>query len=132
VDNSSDKKLFVFFGCSLGSLSFLSFYLLQGLWAAFLGVLLLGLSSSFVLAAQTAYMLKLKVTQEFGEGKAIGIFRSSSRIGQALGPMVFSTLVVAGDLRAKVTTFGLIYLLAALLFLLFTQRDRGSAVMEHA
>jgi MFS family permease len=130
VDASSDKKRYVFVGCVLGSMTFLSFYVLEGLWAVVVAVLLLGLSSSFVLASQSAYILQLQVSQELGLGKAMGIFRSSSRIGQALGPLVFGALMVKSDINSSVISFGLIYLMTALLFLLLTLRDQESPVLE--
>lgn len=130
VDASSDKKRYVFVGCVLGSMTFLSFYVLEGLWAVVVAVLLLGLSSSFVLASQSAYILQLQVSQELGLGKAMGIFRSSSRIGQALGPLVFGALMVKSDINSSVILFGLIYLMTALLFLLLTLRDQESPVLE--
>jgi predicted MFS family arabinose efflux permease len=132
VDASSEKKMYVFIGCVLGSMTFLSFYVLEGLWAVAVAVLILGLSSSFVLASQSAYILQLRVSQELGVGKAMGIFRSSSRVGQALGPLLFGTLVVKSDINSSVISFGLIYLMTALLFLLLTLRDQEAPVMECA
>jgi predicted MFS family arabinose efflux permease len=131
VDASGDKNRYVFVGCVLGSMTFLCFYVLEGLWAVVVGVLLLGLSSSFVLASQSAYILQLRVSQELGVGKAMGIFRSSSRIGQALGPLVFGALMVRSDINSSVISFGLIYLMTALLFLLLTLRDQESPVLEY-
>jgi MFS family permease len=110
-------------GCILGSFAFLTFQVLEGIAAAVTAVFLLGLSSSFVLAAQSAYALELKVTQQLGEGKAIGIFRSTSRIGQMLGPIVFSSVIVAMNTYKGLTFLGVAYLLAALLFFLMTQKD---------
>lgn len=131
VDASNDKRLYVFSGCVLGGMTFLSFHMFQGIWAAVLAVLLLGLSSSFVLASQSAYVLQLPVTRELGEGKAIGIFRSSSRIGQALGPMVFSAVMSRGNINDGIAFFGLMYLLTAFLFLLMnTRKPRASVLGE--
>jgi predicted MFS family arabinose efflux permease len=130
VDASGNKRLFVFIGCVLGSLSFLGFHFLGGIWAAVIGVILLGLSSSLVLPSQSAYALSLKVTQELGQGKAIGIFRSSSRIGQALGPITFSALMASGNVNERIASFGVFYLLTAFLFLLVTQRDQQNVDIE--
>jgi predicted MFS family arabinose efflux permease len=124
VDASSRKRLFIFLGCALGSLAFLTFNVVEGLIAAAIAVLLLGLSSSFVLASQSAYTLKLKVTQELGAGKSIGIFRSTSRAGQVLGPIIFSWLVLATNIRDGITYFGIAYFGLALIFLLLTVRDK--------
>jgi hypothetical protein len=91
--------------------------------AATFAVLLLGLSNSFIISSQSTYLLGLKVTQALGPGKAIGIFRATSRIGQALGPIVFSGLFMSENIRMSITKLGLFYLLTAFLFLVFTQKD---------
>ena len=132
VDASQDKKRYVFLGLVLGSCSFLIFVVLDGLASAAIAVFILGLSSSFVLASQIVYALKLKVTQELGEGKAIGLFRSTSRIGQMLGPVIFSTLFAATNIDQGITYFGVFYLLTALIFILLTQRDGSKVISEDA
>ena len=130
VDASENKKLYIFLGCILGSSAFLIFYFMSGLWAAIVSVFLLGVSNCFVLASQTVYALKLKVTRELGSGKAIGIFRATSRIGQMLGPIVFSWVILATDMEEGVIVLGLLYFIAALLFLLLTQRERGATAKD--
>jgi predicted MFS family arabinose efflux permease len=129
VDSSPDKRGYVFTGCLLGSMTFLAFYVFQGMWAAVLAVLLLGLSSSFVLASQSAYVLQLPVTRDLGEGTAIGIFRSSSRIGQALGPMVFGAVMARGNINDGITFFGFMYLMTAILFMLMNLRTARTGVL---
>ncbi len=124
VDASNKKRLYIFLGCLLGSMAFLTFNVIDGLIAAAIAVLLLGLSSSFVLASQSAYTLRLKVTEELGAGKSIGIFRSTSRGGQVLGPIVFSWLILATNINDGITYFGLAYLGFAVIFLLLTMRDK--------
>ncbi len=120
IDASDNKRLFVFIGCALGGGAFLSFYFFTGLTATVVAVLLLGVSSCFVLASQTTYALTLDVTRQLGYGRAIGIFRASSRIGQMLGPILFSWLMVATDINQGLTYFGIAYLATAVLFLLLT------------
>ncbi len=132
TDRSDDKRMFVFAGCILGSLTFLLFHAVQGIFAAVLALLFLGLSSCFVISSQSAYLLSLRVTRHFGHGKAIGIFRSTSRIGQALGPIVFGGLILAQNLERGVILFGLIYLITALLFFLTTRQDRRHYIEETA
>ena len=133
VDASQKKRIYVFMGCILGSFALLTFHILEGIAATVTAVLLLGLSSSFVLAAQSAYALELKVTQQLGEGKAIGIFRSTSRIGQMLGPIVFSSVILTMNTRTGLTFLGIAYLLSALLFFLMTQKGYRKAVaLENA
>ena len=54
VDASNDKKSWIFVGCLLGSAAFLVFTFFDGVPATMLAILLLGLSSSFVLSSQTS------------------------------------------------------------------------------
>ena len=131
VDASHNKKLYIFFGCILGGLALLTFQVFEGLTAAILAVLLLGLSSSLVLASQSAFALNLDVTHELGEGKAIAIFRSTSRIGQMLGPIVFSSVIVATNTQTGITWLGIAYLITAVLFLIITQSDKKNMVLEN-
>lgn len=125
VDRFDNKKNYVFVGCLLGSFAFLMFYFFEGLTAVTFAIFLLGLSSSFIIASQSTYLLRLKVTYAFGEGKAIGIFRAISRLGQALGPIIFSGLFLSENIRMSITNLGLIYLITALLFFLFTLKDKN-------
>lgn len=120
IDASDNKRLYVFIGCILGGSAFLSFYLFTGLVATVVAILLLGVSSCFVLASQTTYALSLDVTKQLGQGRAIGIFRASSRIGQMLGPIIFGWLMVATEINQGLTYFGIAYLATAVLFLLLT------------
>jgi predicted MFS family arabinose efflux permease len=121
IDASDNKRLFVFMGCVLGGCAFLSFYFLTALVATVIAVFLLGLSSCLVLASQTTYALTLDVTQQLGQGRAIGIFRASSRIGQMLGPLLFGWLMATADIHQGLTYFGLAYMATAVLFILLTQ-----------
>jgi hypothetical protein len=70
------------------------------------------------------------VTQELGEGKAIGIFRSTSRVGQMLGPIVFSAMIAATGIKSGITILGFAYLITALLFLVFTHSDLKAVLLE--
>ena len=126
VDAAKDKRLFIFCGCLLGSAAFLVFNIIEGLLAAAVAVLLLGLSNSLVLPAQSAYALKIKVTKDLGDGKAIGIFRASSRIGQVAGPVIFGWLIMATNIERGITYFGFAYFLTAVLFFLLTRPSKTS------
>ena len=123
VDRFNNKRNYVFVGCLLGSIAFIMFYFFDGLLAATMAVFLLGLSNSFIIASQSTYILGLKVTHAFGSGKAIGIFRATARIGQSLGPILFSGLFLSANIRTSVTKVGLMYLLTAVLFFVFTIKD---------
>ena len=120
IDASNNKRLFIIVGCVLGGCAFLSFYFFSGILAASLTSLLLGLSACFVLASQITYALNLEVSKRLGEGRAVGLFYVSSRIGQMLGPMLFGWLIVAEDINKGVIYCGIGYLIIALLFALVT------------
>ena len=130
VDASKGRKGFIVVSGILGSMAFISFYFFKGILATSLTVLLLGLSSSFGFASQSAYALKLKVTEELGRGKAMGIYSSANRIGQVLGPITFGWLLIAAGSGKGVIYFGVVYLFITLLFFLFAQNDSKMAVTD--
>ncbi len=130
VDAAKDKRLFIFCGCLLGSAAFLVFNIVEGLLAAAIAILFLGLSNSLVLPAQSAYALKLKVTKDLGDGKAIGIFRASSRLGQVVGPVIFGWLIMATNIEQGITYFGFAYFLTAMLFYLLTRPSQKKETIE--
>lgn len=130
ADNSETKRVPIVLGCILGGMAFLVFQFSSGITAVTLAVLLLGLSNSLVLSAQSAFVLKQPVTQGFGEGKAMGIFRSSSRLGQMLGPVIFAAIVVSADIDAAVVRFGVAYLVTALLFWCITLPEKPLPVAQ--
>ena len=127
IDASEDKRLFVIIGCVLSGCAMLSFQLFSGLVATVVAVFVLGLSSCFVLSSQITYALTLDVTKRLGQGRAIGLFRSSARIGQMLGPIVFSGLIVAVDIEQGVAYVGIASLITAVLFALVTYKRRTPA-----
>jgi len=123
VDRSKRKRDFVLMGCLLGSSALLSFTVFSGVWATAFAVFLLGLSSTLVLSSQTTYLLQLRATRELGDGKALAIFRASSRIGQMLGPLVFASVAFGRDVETGVGSLGVAYLVATILFFALTMRD---------
>ncbi|HEY7883849.1 MAG TPA: MFS transporter [Cellvibrionaceae bacterium] len=123
IDATENKQQLVLIGSLLGAAAFLTFSLWDGLLATTIAILLLGLSNCLVLSAQSVFLLKLDITQQLGEGKAMGIFRSTSRIGQMLGPIIFAWLFLFEDVRIGVTYLGLAYIGMALVFIWLTGRD---------
>ncbi|MBN0986588.1 MFS transporter [Amphritea pacifica] len=120
ADLSESKRTPIILGCMLGGFAFLVFAIFDGVIAVTLAILLLGLSNCLVLSAQSAFVLKQPVTAQYGEGKAMGIFRSSSRVGQMLGPVLFAAIIAMTDIESGVMLFGLAYLMTAILFALLT------------
>ncbi len=124
INSAASKKLAIFTGCLLAGAAFLSFNTLDGPLAVAVAVLVLGVSHSLVLSSQSAYVLAFKASRELGEGKAMGIFESSDRIGQILGPIAFGCVIVATDIERGVTYFGYAYVAMAFIFWLLTRNDR--------
>lgn len=125
----AQKKQAVLAGCLIGGAAFLSFRLLDGIMAAAVAVVLLGISHSLVLSSQSAYALALRVSHELGKGKAISVFRASGRLGQMLGPVAFGAVALVGSTGTSIVYMGYAYLVMALLFWVLTQRD-GALLAE--
>lgn len=130
ADQSETKRGPIILGCVLGGGAFLVFGVLDGIAAVTLSVLLLGLSNCLVLSAQSAFVLRQDVTSRYGEGKSMGIFRSSSRIGQMLGPVIFAVIMTTSEIETGVMLFGIIYLMTALLFAFLTWIPERAPITE--
>ncbi len=122
IDSSENKKIYLLVNGLLGSTAFMIFYLWGGIFATMLAILLLGLSLSF--DASRAYALKLKVTQDLGAGKAMGIFYSAGKLGQVIGPVIFGVIMLAQDMMRMLVYFGVAYLLITFIFMVFSKTDR--------
>ena len=125
INTVARKKNAVMAGCLLGGAAFLSFQLLDGVLAAAVAVVLLGLSHALVLSSQSAYALALQVSHEFGKGKALSVFRASGRLGQMLGPVAFGAVAIAGTGSESIVLMGYAYVVMALLLWMVTFKDEG-------
>ncbi len=129
IDATENKKAVIVVGSLIGSASFLSFAVWDGLPAVVLAVLLLGVSNCLVLSAQSVYVLNRPVSKRLGSGKALAIFRSTSRIGQMLGPIIFAWIILSDQPVVGVFYFGVAYFLAAVMFLVVAGKDRESMTL---
>jgi len=125
MDRSQDKKYYMLAGGVLGGLAFVTFTTEFGIASMIVSVFLLGLSSSFVLSSQSTMVLDLKESRELGEGTALGIFRSISRIGQVIGPMIFGWVLLSGDLTDVINRLGYTYIGAMLILAIFVVKRSG-------
>jgi len=123
IDASKDKKTYIAVGGILGSLALITFYFIDGLAGTAIAMLFMGLSNSFNFASQTAYLLRLKVTQDLGIGKALAILRSLGRSGQVFGPIIFGWIIANTEIIKGVTYLGFAYLFITVLFLLIARED---------
>ena len=108
-------------GSVIGACAFLIFSVSQSMYALIISIVILGVSNSLVLASQSTYVLSLPSAKALGTGKVLGIFRSTSRIGQMLGPMIFSVIYLSADMSYALVQFGLIYLVCIACFALLTR-----------
>ena len=74
-------------------------------------------------------VLELKESQALGEGTALGIFRSISRIGQVVGPMLFGWVLLTGNLTEMINYLGYTYIGAMVILAAFVVNQAGE--IEH-
>lgn len=122
VDRSTNKRSFLMLSSILTGVGFLAYYLFQGFMVTLFSVVALGVAGGLMYAAQNPYLLKLPISQALGEGKSLSIISATSRIGQILGPFIFGWMFIVGIDRA-LPLMGALYLVAALAFFLFTQKE---------
>ncbi len=125
IDRTENKKYYMLTGGLLGGLAFATFNTDFGVASVIVAVFLLGLSSSFVLSSQSTIVLELKQSRELGEGTALGIFRSISRVGQVVGPIIFGWVLLSGDLTDVINMLGYAYLGAMLILAAFVINHPG-------
>ena len=125
MDRSQDKKYYLLAGGLLGGLAFATFNTDFGIVSIIVSIFLLGLSSSFVLSSQSTMILELKESRAMGEGTALGIFRSISRIGQVVGPLIFGWVLLSGNLTETINYLGYTYIGAMLVLAVFVMNHAG-------
>jgi predicted MFS family arabinose efflux permease len=123
IKSSKEKHSLVLSGL-LGGLGFMSFLLFDGILAVGVAVFALGLAGSFG-APRRSYILKFKATHDLGDGTSMGVFLSTIRIGQMLGPVLFGGLMMSVGISRGITYFGLAYMVATGLFFLTVESDQS-------
>ncbi len=132
IDRSQNKKYYLLTGGLLGGLAFATFNTDFALASMITSIFLLGLSSSFVLSSQSTMVLELKESQQLGEGTALGIFRSISRIGQVIGPLIFGWVLLSEDFNNAINYLGFFYIGAMLILAVFVMNQSTSLVDQKA
>lgn len=125
IKASKEKHSLVLSGL-LGGSGFLIFQVFDGLLAVGVAVFALGLAGSFG-APRRSYILKFKATHDLGDGTSMGVFLSTIRIGQMLGPVLFGGLMMTVGISRGITYFGLAYIVATALFFLMVESDQSIA-----
>lgn len=93
ADPSPRKGIWLATGGALGVASLLALLVFQGIWAAVLCVILLGLCNAIVSNVQGAYALELPASQHLGSNRSIGIYNVMERLGQVLGPVTLGSFI---------------------------------------
>ena len=117
ADQSSRKKVYLFLAGMTAAAGLLGFALSRDMTAAVASAFVLGLASSLCLAAQNAFALSLRVTQEIGESRTMGVYNLSERLGQVLGPILLAWAVAMVGMTMGLMTLGAIFATASLLLL---------------
>jgi MFS family permease len=93
------------------------------LWV-FAAVLLIGLGQSMSISAQSALVSEhcSAEVSRMGESAVYGVYRLLERLGNAAGPMLAATLVMAFGYRTSFAVIGAMALLCGAMFLMSTQR----------
>lgn len=123
IKASKEKHSLVLSGL-LGGTGFLVFQVFDGLLAVGVAVFALGLAGSFG-APRRSYILKFKATHDLGDGTSMGVFLSTIRVGQMLGPVLFGGLIMTVGISRGITYFGLGYIAATILFFLMVENDQS-------
>ena len=121
-DRAKNQKRFVVTSGILGSCAFFAFFFFEGILATALAVFVLGISASFG-TARRSYVLQLKTSRKLGMGKTMGVFNSTYRIGQVLGPIIIGWFMLSMEKGQGLIYLGLAYMGASLLFLILTTKD---------
>ncbi|MFY0478499.1 MFS transporter [Achromobacter marplatensis] len=130
IDRSSVNKRWIVAGGMIGGAGMLGLYFHNGMAAAMLGVLALGLASCCIGASQAAYMLALPQVQAYGAAGALGILRASDKLGQMAGPLIVGAAIGTVGMHAGLALIGAFYLTATLAFLVFARcgaKSRGTS-----
>jgi MFS family permease len=124
VDRLGRRKIFISTAGILGGLGLGAFHFFGGFWAAATAVVMLGISSSVGLSAQTIFAVELPVSRRVGEGTAMGAYRFLQRMGQVLGPLSVGAIFASGGMEEGLATLGGLYLCVTFLFIL-TATEKG-------
>ena len=104
----------------IGVLALLIFFMNGGIVAALIAIFLFGVADSIGFVAQNTFLLSLPATQILGQGKALGLFSMTKKIGQMLGPMMMAWGVGFGATEQGIGGIGMLYLVLIMLFVVVT------------
>lgn len=107
--------------------AFILFAFNNSLIMAFTVALLLGVSESFGVAAQTNYFFQIKIIDKIGKGKSIGYYSLVNKLGQMMGPIIFGMAIAIGLVKG-VGLIGALILVLALIFMLLYKKNESQKI----
>lgn len=122
ITNQSRFSLIIPVASSIGVLAMVIFFMQGGIAAALIAIFLFGVADSIGFIAQNTFLLSLPATQMMGQGKALGLFSMTKKLGQMLGPMMIAWGVGFGATQEGVGAIGMWYLFSIIFFFVFTMR----------
>jgi len=81
-------------------LALILFGLFQTLGMAIVAVFIISMASGLGMSNQGIYYSSLRVVNQFGGGKAMGVYSLFDNLGQTVGPLLFGALLIIGYGRA--------------------------------
>ena len=131
ADRIESKRYIIFLSgvCSAAGTS--AFYMFDGVLAVIVTIGMLGIAGSLATASQSVYALGLRATRRYGQGRAMGTYRSVERFGQVLGPLVVGAMFVfTGSLENALLLLGGTFLIMSILFLVVSTSERQQSIHE--
>ncbi|UCG11661.1 MAG: MFS transporter [Deltaproteobacteria bacterium] len=129
VDRSGNKKGFIAAGGIIGGLGLAVFFFYKGTAAAVFAIMMLGISSSAGLVAQTVYAVDAPAASRIGAGKAMGIYRFLQRMGQVLGPIVLGIMLTYTGIEKGFAITGAAYIVLTIVFIAVVKNP--SQMVQH-
>lgn len=112
------RKYLVFVGGTLTGLSMLILMEYNGFWAVLFIVVGLGMGQALSVSAQASYVYDIDIVRKMGAGTGMGVFRFWERIGNVMGPLLMSSLIVSVGFESAVVILGWLTLILTTLYLI--------------
>ena len=112
----------VLLGCLVLGLDMLVFVLWPTWISVLVGVVVLAVVTSFALTCQYSFFEGLPESQDFGEGRAMGVYSVFESLGQTLGPVLYGAALALGY-RNGIGVIAGVMLITALAFALLMGKN---------
>ena len=90
------KAVGVAIASGIYALAFFFVIIFRNVISLFMALALLGISDSFGLPLQSGYYTDLEAVERYGNGPALGVYNLVYNVAQAVGPFVFSYVLLVG------------------------------------